>query len=99
MELAKKHHPDSSQEDDSSTKFQTVSLYITNINFQVLHKSSIKCVCVVCYKIENAYRILKEKFSFDRQRSALTANLDKDISNNSQDPEQSLEHNIEVFYL
>ena len=65
----------------------------------MLHKSSIKCVCVVCYKIENAYRMLKEKFSFDRQRSALlTANQDKDISNNSRDPEQSLEHNIEVFY-
>lgn len=54
---------------------------------------------IVCYKIENAYRMLKEKFSFDRQRSALlTANQDKDISNNSRDPEQSLEHNIEVFY-
>ena len=68
----------------------------------MLHKISIKCVCVVCYKIENAYRMLKEKFSFDRQRSAvlsvLTANQDKDISKNSQDPEQSLEHNIEVFY-
>ena len=64
----------------------------------MLHKISIKCVCVVCYKIENAYRLLKEKFSFDRQRSALTANQDKDISKNSQDPEQSLEQNIEVFY-
>ena len=52
------------------------------------------------YKIESAYRKLQEKFSIDTEKSALLRETqdDKDIKTNHQNPEQSFEHDIEVFH-
>ncbi len=96
VELAKKHHPDSSQEVDTA-KFQLV-VQVLILNYLWSNWFN----CDYLYKIENAYRKLQEKFRIDTERlSALGAKQDdhQDIRNSHQDSEQSHEHDIEVFYL